>query len=56
MTKVSHDSEVAANGQQVFTACAFIHKKIDGVDHVFLPSALIVKSFYRVFMNYLVVI
>lgn len=45
MTKISHDSEVPAVGQQVFTACAFIHRKIDGVEKVFLPKRAATKKF-----------
>jgi 8-oxo-dGTP pyrophosphatase MutT (NUDIX family) len=45
MTKISHDSEVLAVGQQVITACAFIHRQIDGVDKVFLPKRAATKKF-----------
>jgi 8-oxo-dGTP diphosphatase len=45
MNKVSHDSETPAQGQQVITACAFIHKKIDGIDKVFLPRRADTKKF-----------
>lgn len=45
MSNVSHDSEVPAQGQQVFTACAFIHKDFDGVDKVFLPKRAATKKF-----------
>lgn len=38
MTDIIHDSETKAVGQQVITACAFIHQKIDGVEKVFLPK------------------
>ena len=38
MNHLSHDSETKAAGQQVFTACAFIHQKIDGVEKVFMPK------------------
>jgi len=44
-TKVSHDSETPAHGQQVITACAFIHKNIDGVEKVFLPKRAATKKF-----------
>lgn len=45
MNKVSHDSETPANGQQVITACAFIHRNIDGVEKVFLPKRADTKKF-----------
>lgn len=45
MDKTSHDSEVAAHGQQVFTACAFIHHNFDGVEKVFLPKRADTKKF-----------
>ncbi len=45
MSKTSHDSETLAKGQQVFTACAFIHKKVDGNDVVFLPKRADTKKF-----------
>lgn len=45
MNKISHDSEVAAVNQQVFTACAFIHHAFDGVDKVFLPKRADTKKF-----------
>jgi 8-oxo-dGTP pyrophosphatase MutT (NUDIX family) len=45
MTKISHDSEVPAVGQQVITACAFIHRPIDGVEKVFLPKRAATKKF-----------
>jgi 8-oxo-dGTP diphosphatase len=44
MAKV-HDSETAAHGQQVITACAFVHRKFDGVDKVFLPKRSDIKKF-----------
>lgn len=43
--KSSHDSETPAHGQQVITACAFIHKKFDGVEKVFLPRRASTKKF-----------
>ncbi len=43
--QVSHDSEIPAHGQQVITACAFIHKKIDGIEKVFLPKRADTKKF-----------
>lgn len=45
MNKVSHDSETPAQGQQVITACAFIHRNIDGVEKVFLPKRADTKKF-----------
>jgi len=45
MTKTSHDSEIPAQGQQVFTACAFIHQKNDGIEKVFLPKRAATKKF-----------
>jgi 8-oxo-dGTP diphosphatase len=45
MTNTSHDSETAAHGQQVFSACAFIHKKVDDADYVFLAKRASSKKF-----------
>lgn len=45
MSKTSHDSETPAQGQQVISACAFIHRKIDGVEKVFLPRRAATKKF-----------
>jgi 8-oxo-dGTP diphosphatase len=45
MNKVSHDSETAAHGQQVITACAFIHRNIGGTEKVFLPKRAETKKF-----------
>ncbi len=45
MTKISHDSETPAHGQQVITACAFIHHDFDGVTKVFLPKRADTKKF-----------
>lgn len=45
MNKVSHDSETPAQGQQVITACAFIHKEVDGIEKVFLPKRADTKKF-----------
>jgi 8-oxo-dGTP pyrophosphatase MutT (NUDIX family) len=45
MDKISHDSETPAVGQQVITACAFIHQKFDGVEKVFLPKRAATKKF-----------
>lgn len=44
-TKTTHDSEVPAHGQQVITACAFIHHNFDGVEKVFLPKRADTKKF-----------
>jgi 8-oxo-dGTP diphosphatase len=43
--KVIHDSETPAHGQQVITACAFIHHTFDGVEKVFLPKRAETKKF-----------
>lgn len=43
--KTSHDSEIPAHGQQVITACAFIHQKFDDVEKVFLPKRADTKKF-----------
>jgi len=43
--KTSHDSETAAHGQQVFTACAFIHHDFDGITKVFMPKRAATKKF-----------
>jgi len=45
MNKISHDSEVPAQGMQVITACAFIHQKFDGIEKVFLPKRADTKKF-----------
>ena len=45
MEKTSHDSEVPAVGQQVITACAFIHHDFDGVEKLFLPKRAATKKF-----------
>jgi 8-oxo-dGTP pyrophosphatase MutT (NUDIX family) len=45
MNKTSHDSETPAQGQQVISACAFIHRKIDGIEKVFLPKRAATKKF-----------
>ncbi len=42
---VSHDSETPAIGQQVITACAFIHQEFEGVEKVFLPKRAETKKF-----------
>lgn len=43
--KTQHDSEVAAHGQQVITACALLHKDFDGVRKIFLPKRADTKKF-----------
>lgn len=43
--KILHDSETRAMGQQVITACAFIHRNFDGVEKVFLPKRAETKKF-----------
>lgn len=45
MTDTSHDSERLAKGQQVITACAFIHKNYDGVHKVFLSKRSETRKF-----------
>ncbi|MDO8591541.1 MAG: NUDIX hydrolase [bacterium] len=45
MAKVSHDSETPAHGQQVHSACAFIHHEFDGLSKVFLPKRADTKKF-----------
>jgi ADP-ribose pyrophosphatase len=45
MTKISHDSETAAHGQQVITGCALIHNDFDGVTKIFLPKRAATKKF-----------
>lgn len=45
MVKLVHDSEVAADGQQVITACALIHQKFNGIEKVFLPKRADTKKF-----------
>ncbi|MFZ1655102.1 MAG: NUDIX hydrolase [Candidatus Moraniibacteriota bacterium] len=42
---ISHDSETPARGQQVITACAFIHHNFDGIEKVFLPKRSDTKKF-----------
>lgn len=41
----SHDSEIPAHGQQVITACAFIHRVVDGAEKVFLAKRAETKKF-----------
>ena len=45
MTNTSHDSETPALGQQVITACAFIHHNFAGTEKVFLPKRASTKKF-----------
>lgn len=45
MTKTAHDSETAAQGQQVITACALIHRRVDGVPKIFLAKRAATKKF-----------
>lgn len=45
MAIISHDSETPAHGQQVITACAFIHHNFDGVEKVFMPKRAATKKF-----------
>jgi 8-oxo-dGTP diphosphatase len=39
------DSETPAKGQQVITACAFIHSNINGTAKLFLPRRALTKKF-----------
>jgi len=45
MAKTTHDSETPAYGQQVISACAFIHYNFDGINKVFLPKRASTKKF-----------
>jgi len=45
MSKTQHDSETPAKGQQVITACAFIHRCFSGIEKVFLPKRSVTKKF-----------
>lgn len=45
MGKVQHDSETPAHGQQVISACAFVHSDFDGITKVFLPKRADTKKF-----------
>ena len=40
-----NDSETPATGQQVITACAFIHHNFDGVEKLFFPRRAETKKF-----------
>ncbi|MGF7228428.1 MAG: NUDIX hydrolase [Candidatus Saccharibacteria bacterium] len=42
---LAQNSENLAEGQQVFTACALIHHKFDGVEKVFLAKRAATKKF-----------
>ena len=44
-SKKIHDSETPAQGKQVITVCAFIHKIFYGVEKVFLPKRAATKKF-----------
>ena len=35
---ISHDSETPADGQQVITACAFVHQRFDGLRRYFAKA------------------
>lgn len=43
--KTIHDSEVLTPGQQVITACAFIHQEFNGVQKVFMAKRADTKKF-----------
>ena len=43
--QTAHDSETPAHGQQVITACAFLHHDFAGVTKVFLPKRAETKKF-----------
>lgn len=43
--KISHDSEVLAQGQQVITVCGLIHMFIDGREKVFMAKRAATKKF-----------
>jgi 8-oxo-dGTP diphosphatase len=45
MVKIQHDSETLAKGQQVITACAFIHYFFNGTEKLFLPKRALTKKF-----------
>lgn len=45
MTDTINDSETPAKGQQVITACAFIHQKFEGIEKVFLAKRAASKKF-----------
>lgn len=43
--KTVHDSAIPTPGQQVITACAFIHQEFDGVQKVFMAKRADTKKF-----------
>ncbi len=45
LQKKIHDSAKPAHGQQVITACAFIHHEFEGIEKVFLPKRAATKQF-----------
>jgi 8-oxo-dGTP diphosphatase len=45
MTKIAHDSETPAHGQQVISACALIHQTVNGVPQIFLAQRALSKKF-----------
>lgn len=45
MVKLLHDSETPAHGQQVISACAFIHHDFGAIKKVFLPRRATTKKF-----------
>ncbi len=45
MTHIPNDNETPLEDQQIITACAFIHQKIDDVEKVFLAKRSITKQF-----------
>lgn len=42
---IPNDSEKLAEGQQVITACALVHRSVDGVEKVFLAKRADTKKF-----------
>jgi len=45
MSKSQHNSETLAQGQQIITACAFIHHLFNQTEKVFLPKRAMNKKF-----------
>jgi 8-oxo-dGTP pyrophosphatase MutT (NUDIX family) len=45
MSKISHDSETPAHGQQVITPTAFIHRIVNGKACVFMAKRAATKKF-----------
>ncbi len=45
MTKTSHDSATPAHGQQVISACGFIHQEFNGEHKLFMPKRADTKAF-----------